>query len=66
MGSATDAAARRQPLHAEGSAAAHRELGNAAFAAAREEGRALPLEQAIAEALALADELAAGEDAAAR
>jgi hypothetical protein len=43
----------------EGIVAAVRPLGEEAFAAAWEAGRGLPMEQAVTEALALADELAA-------
>ena len=52
-----------QPLEraaAQGDTAAVRAaLGEDAFAAAREAGRALPPEEAVAEALAVADEVAA-------
>jgi len=43
--------ASRRPLDARYQAAAAAQLGEAAFAAARAEGRAMPLEQAVADAL---------------
>ena len=53
-----------QELHDRGVAETRAALGEAAFAAAWQAGRALPLDEAVADALGLADELAAeGTDA---